>query len=174
MSRAIRREITYPHPPARVWHALTDRATLAQWLMPNDFEPRVGHRFQFRTDPAPGFDGIVSCEVLRLEAPHLLEVSWRGGGIDTVVTWQLEPDGAGGTRLRFEQRGFAGVRGFLVSRILAGGFGRMYGESLPHVLDRMRDGTWSPDDPPVPLSPKGPLARRRSSARARTAVPRRP
>lgn len=30
----------------------------------NDFEPRIGHRFQFRTEPAPGFDGVVNCEVL--------------------------------------------------------------------------------------------------------------
>jgi uncharacterized protein YndB with AHSA1/START domain len=149
MSRAIHRHVTYPHPPERVWRALTDPAALAQWLMPNDFEPRVGHRFRFRTDPAPGFDGIVDCEVLRLEPPRLLEVSWRGGGIDTVVTWLLEPGGAGGTRLSLAQTGFEGPRGFLVSRILLGGFGRIYGSWLPHVLDRMAAGTWTPEDPPA-------------------------
>ena len=31
------------HPIERVWRALTDREALAQWLMPNDFEPVVGH-----------------------------------------------------------------------------------------------------------------------------------
>ena len=29
------------------------------WLMDNDFEPVVGHRFTFRTEPTRGFDGIV-------------------------------------------------------------------------------------------------------------------
>ena len=109
--------------------------------------------------------------MLRLEPPSLLEIAWRGGPIDTVVTWTLAPDGAGGTRLSFEQRGFEGVRGFLVSRILLGGFGRMYGEWLPAVLDRMAAGTWSPEDPP--LSRKEPRARRRSFAPARTAARRR-
>ena len=32
------------HPPAKVWHALTDSDLLARWLMPNDFAPTVGHR----------------------------------------------------------------------------------------------------------------------------------
>jgi hypothetical protein len=26
----------------------TIRATLAEWMFPNDFEPRVGHQFTFR------------------------------------------------------------------------------------------------------------------------------
>ena len=26
-----------PHPPEKVWHALTDPGLMARWLMPNDF-----------------------------------------------------------------------------------------------------------------------------------------
>jgi uncharacterized protein YndB with AHSA1/START domain len=44
----IRREIRVPQPPDAVWRAITDPETLAQWMFPNDFEPRVGHRFTFR------------------------------------------------------------------------------------------------------------------------------
>jgi uncharacterized protein YndB with AHSA1/START domain len=55
----LRLEATYPHPPERVWQAITDPRALEAWLMPNDFRPVVGHTFTFRTDPAPGFDGIV-------------------------------------------------------------------------------------------------------------------
>ena len=60
MSESIRREIVFPQSREVVWRALTDSAALAGWLMPNDFEPRVGHRFTFRTQPNPqaGFDGI--------------------------------------------------------------------------------------------------------------------
>jgi uncharacterized protein YndB with AHSA1/START domain len=40
--------VTYPHPPEKVWRALTDPQAIAQWLMKNNFEARVGHKFQFR------------------------------------------------------------------------------------------------------------------------------
>jgi uncharacterized protein YndB with AHSA1/START domain len=107
MSESIRRELVFPHTQEDVWRALTDSATLAEWLMPNDFEPSVGHRFTFRTEPNPqaGFDGIVHCEVLECAPPSRLAYSWAGGGIDTRVTYQLEPDGDG-TRVLFEQSGF--------------------------------------------------------------------
>jgi len=38
MTTTIEREIVFPHPREDVWRALTDSATLAQWLMPNDFD----------------------------------------------------------------------------------------------------------------------------------------
>jgi uncharacterized protein YndB with AHSA1/START domain len=107
MTDSIRRELTLPQPREDVWRALTDSAALGQWLMPNDFAPRVGHRFTFKTEPNPqaGFDGIVRCEVLECDAPSRLAYSWAGGGIDTRVSYRLEPDGDG-TRLFFEQSGF--------------------------------------------------------------------
>jgi uncharacterized protein YndB with AHSA1/START domain len=107
MSTAIRADAFLPHPPEKVWRALTDPGLLASWLMPNDFEPRPGHQFTFRTDPVPahGFDGIVRCEVLELVAPERLRISWAGGGIDTTVTWRLVPEGAG-TRLFLDHEGF--------------------------------------------------------------------
>jgi uncharacterized protein YndB with AHSA1/START domain len=94
-----------PHPPARVWRALTDPARLARWLMPNDFVPVVGSRFTFRTQPQPGFDGIVQCEVLALEPARLMRWSWRGGTLDSTVTWTLAPEGDG-TRLFLRHEGF--------------------------------------------------------------------
>lgn len=107
MSETIRREIVFPQSRDAVWRALTDSALLADWLMPNDFEPRVGHRFTFRTQPNPaaGFDGIVHCEVIECAPPGRLAYSWVGGGIDTRVTYEIEPYGDG-ARLLFEQSGF--------------------------------------------------------------------
>lgn len=74
--------------------------------MPNTFEPRVGHRFTFRTDPVPatGFDGVVHCRVLALEPPRLLRISWAGGTLDTTVTWELAPERRG-TRLLLTHEG---------------------------------------------------------------------
>jgi uncharacterized protein YndB with AHSA1/START domain len=105
---AIQVDEFLPYPPERVWRALTDRDRLARWLMPNDFQPIVGHRFTFRTDPVPdvGFDGVVQCEVLALEPAELLRISWAGGaGLDTTVTWRLVPEGKG-TRLFLDHAGF--------------------------------------------------------------------
>lgn len=134
MTRDLRFEIVYEQPRERVWAALTDSAALAAWLMPNDFAPRLGHRFQFRTKPAPGFDGIVDCQVLEIEPPRRLVYSWAGGGIDTRVIWTLEEAGSG-TRLVLEHRGFRGVRGLFVSSILAKGWSsRMLKTRLSVVL----------------------------------------
>lgn len=95
------------HPPTRVWTALTDPGQLARWLMPNTFQLAQGHHFTFRTtpDPASGFDGVISCQVLGFEAPHWLQISWRGAGMDTVVAWTLKTEGKG-TRLFLEHTGF--------------------------------------------------------------------
>jgi uncharacterized protein YndB with AHSA1/START domain len=115
MSKTIHREILIQQPREQVWRAITDSATLAEWMYPNDFEPRVGHHFTFRVPPNPkvGFDGlVVHCEVLQCEPPRenaggVLTFSWSvGGPVDnTRVSFRLEPD-ADGTRLFFEHSGF--------------------------------------------------------------------
>ena len=139
MTDAIRTDSFFPHPPEKVWRALTDPELLASWLMPNDFEPRVGHRFTFRTDPVPahGFDGIVRCEVLELVPARRLRVSWAGGGLDTTVTWDLVPEGRG-TRLLLSHEGFdSGVpRQHATLRILGGGWAGHLARRLGQTLDR--------------------------------------
>lgn len=122
-----------PYPPEMVWDALTDADQLGRWLMPNDFRPVRGHRFTFRTDPAPGFDGIVRCEVLRLDPPTDLVFTWVGGPLDTVVSFRLEAV-AEGTRLTLRHSGFRGAR-TLVPRIVLGlGWGRLLGRKLPATI----------------------------------------
>ena len=134
MKADIDASVTYPHPVDRVWAALTSSEALAAWLMPNDFEPVIGHRFTFRTKPAPGFDGVVRCEVLELDPPKRMVWSWTGGNIDTTVTFTLEPAGPAGTRMRMRQVGFHGLGAQLTRRILAGGYPRILGQRLPAYL----------------------------------------
>lgn len=143
MKRNLRIERTYPHPRELVWEALTTRELLAQWLMDNDFVPVRGHRFLMHTDPAPGFDGTVHCEVLELEAPRRMTWSWKGGPIDTRVTFTLEDAvlfSRPGTRLRVEHTGFDGLPAVLVSFILGAGNRGIYGRRLPAVLARLAAG----------------------------------
>jgi uncharacterized protein YndB with AHSA1/START domain len=108
-------EYALPYPPTKVWRALTEPDLLAAWLMPNDIKPVVGHRFNFHTQPVPGWDGVVHCEVMAVEPHRRLAYSWRGGAkkltgygheIDTVVTWTLAPSADGGTHLRLDHDGF--------------------------------------------------------------------
>ena len=122
MRRDLHFEVVYPHPVEKVWATITDAGALAQWLMPNNFEPRIGHEFQFRTKPALGFDGMIHCVVIEVNRPHKLVYSWKGGGVDTVLTWSLQSVPSG-TRLRLDHTGFRGLRGMFVSTILGKGWG---------------------------------------------------
>ena len=101
MKRDLHFEEFYPYPPERVWRAITDSSAIGDWLMPNDFRPVLGHKFQFRTKPQPGWDGIVNCEVLELSPPRTLVYSWKGSALDTVVRYTLEAVD-GGTKLRLD------------------------------------------------------------------------
>ena len=142
MIRDLQFELVYAHPPEKVWRALTNPSALAQWLMPNNFEPRVGHKFEFRTKPAPGFDGIVHCEVLELNPPKRLVYSWSGGGLHTQVVWTLEvaPEG---TKLRLDHTGFRGLRGWMTSRMLGKGWrSKILVQNLPALLAK-----WSGEGP---------------------------
>ncbi len=109
MTNTIQREMLLPQSREQVWRAIADREALAGWMFPNDFEPRVGHRFTFRVpgNPKMNFDGLtVQCEVLECEPPSRLVFSWSALElVDTHVKFRLEPHGAG-TRLFFEHAGF--------------------------------------------------------------------
>ncbi|MBF6237012.1 SRPBCC family protein [Nocardia otitidiscaviarum] len=102
----------YPHPPAKVWRALTTPALMARWLMePDGFEPVVGTRFGLRAEPiaATNFSGDISCEVLEAVAPKRLRISWDDANADRptgwVITWDLHPEGTG-TRVVLTHSGF--------------------------------------------------------------------
>jgi uncharacterized protein YndB with AHSA1/START domain len=99
-------EFDLPHPPEKVWRALTEPALLAQWLLPVfglRLEP--GAEFTFRAEPQPGWDGIVQCRLLEIDAPRKLRIAWVVGDMDTVVTFSLAQAGSG-TRLSLVHSGF--------------------------------------------------------------------
>lgn len=101
----------FPHPPAKLWKALTTPEIMEQWLMPNNFEPRVGHKFNFQTQPIEqtNFSGLIDCEVLELEREKLLTISWAdadsSNAMATTVSWTFQPEG-NGTRLFLVHAGF--------------------------------------------------------------------
>jgi uncharacterized protein YndB with AHSA1/START domain len=89
-----------PHSLEKVWRALTQGSLIEEWLMKNDFQPVVGHRFNLRADW-----GSVDCQVLAVEPNKTLSYTWAAYGLESVVTWTLTPTSTG-TDLRMEQSGF--------------------------------------------------------------------
>jgi len=110
--RAIYVDEFLPHPPEKVWRALTEPELIARWLMPNDFKLEVGRAFTFQGQPIPaaGFGGTGYSEVLDFEPEKMLKIAWRAAPgdpsrLDSTVTFTLEPEGRG-TRLFLAHEGF--------------------------------------------------------------------
>ena len=80
-----------PHPPEKVWRAITEPEHLAAWF-PTDIEgeraagARV--RFVFRNGEGPAIDG----QVLAFDPPSLLELRW---GDEETLRFELRPSRAG-------------------------------------------------------------------------------
>jgi uncharacterized protein YndB with AHSA1/START domain len=96
--------------PQKKSGALTESPLMEMWLMKNDFQPVVGHRFTLRTTPMPNWNGVIDCEVLVVEPNSRLSYSWGSLGLMSVVTWTLTPTN-GGTHVRMEQSGFPSEEG---------------------------------------------------------------
>jgi uncharacterized protein YndB with AHSA1/START domain len=98
LSVVLEREI--PHPPEKIWRALTQPHLIEAWLMKNDFSPVVDHRFSLNADW-----GSVDCRVTAVEPNKTLSYTWGAFGLDSLVTWTLTATSTG-THLRMEQSGF--------------------------------------------------------------------
>ena len=104
-TRSLVIEKELPHPLEKVWRALTQGQLIKEWLMDNDLQPVVGHRFNFRSTPMPNWNGVIDCEVLVVEPNKKLSYSWNSLGLESVVVWTLAAT-SGGTLVRMEQSGF--------------------------------------------------------------------
>ena len=99
------------HPAEKVWRALTQGHLIEEWLMSNDFQAVVGHKFNLKTTPMPQWNGVLDCEVLEVEPNKRLVYTWNSSGeeaaagLKTTVAWDLLPT-ADGVLLRMEHSGF--------------------------------------------------------------------
>jgi uncharacterized protein YndB with AHSA1/START domain len=80
-----------PHPPEKVWRALTEPEHLAAWF-PTDIEGKrvagAALRFVFRNGEGPAIDG----EMIAYDPPSVLELRW---GNEETLRFELRPDGEG-------------------------------------------------------------------------------
>jgi uncharacterized protein YndB with AHSA1/START domain len=106
-TRTVVIEREFPFSPEKLWRALTQPHLIEEWLMKNDFDPVVGHRFNLRGE----WGGVLDCEVLAVEPHKTLSYTWNHTHADaaynlrSVVTFTLTPTPTG-TQLRMEQSGF--------------------------------------------------------------------
>ena len=99
-TKSVVLEKEFPYPPDKIWRALTEPHLIEEWLMKNEFEPVVGHRFELRAEW-----GKVECEVLAVETNRTISYTWGDHDLKSTVTWTLTPT-ATGTIVRMEQIGF--------------------------------------------------------------------
>jgi uncharacterized protein YndB with AHSA1/START domain len=104
-TRSVVVERELPFPPEKIWRALTQPHLIEEWLMKNDFNPVVGHRFNLQRSPKPDLNIVVDCQVLVVEPNKTLSYTWSAFDLEGVVTWTLTPTSTG-THLRMEQSGF--------------------------------------------------------------------
>jgi uncharacterized protein YndB with AHSA1/START domain len=102
----LRFERRLRHPRERVWDALTRPERLREWFgdVEVDLELVEGGRYEVRTTGPPELVDAIVAEagkealvqhntILRVEPPALLEHTF--GAPDSVVRWELRPDGDG-------------------------------------------------------------------------------
>ncbi len=114
-TQAIVLDEVFPHAPEVIWKALTTGDLISRWLMPpKGFDPVIGNRFTFQTNPSGEWDGVIRCEVLEVLPNERFSFAWRGGHdsnegygskLETVVTFSLSKAGDG-TRLHLVHSGF--------------------------------------------------------------------
>jgi uncharacterized protein YndB with AHSA1/START domain len=149
MKKELRKEVWFPRSQADVWVALTDPQALADWLMPNNFRPEVGHVFRFHVDPMPGFSGISECRVLEVAAPSRLVYTWlplpkvpdATPPPPMTLTWTLMAEGEG-TRLVLEQTGLD-IMNWWWRFSMTTGWNRMLKKLLPRTLKEIRAGVFT-------------------------------
>ena len=87
-------ERRFDAPRERVWLALTDPQELAGWLAPAEIDLRVGGAVVLKFDD----DNVERGTITELREPEVIAYTWNEGKSDSLVRFELEPDG-GGTRL---------------------------------------------------------------------------
>lgn len=115
MSLTLSMDFPFTTSVEKLWSALTDSGKLSKWMsnihtgqpMENDFQPVVGYRFQFRTQPTEWWNGIVEGEVLAVDAPTRLSYTWESGAEKHTITWTLQELGDGKVNLHLEQSGIS-------------------------------------------------------------------
>ena len=87
-----------PHPPSKVWKALTVPEVMKKWWVNSDIDSVVGHKFTLDM----GGWGKQQCEVVAVENERMISYLFSNF---SKITWLLSPEGDG-TSLTLIHDGF--------------------------------------------------------------------
>jgi uncharacterized protein YndB with AHSA1/START domain len=81
----------YGKPIEKVWAAVTTPERMADWLAHAEVEMRIGGKIRLTWNGVHSMEGrVVACE-----APRVFAWTWELDGRETVVRFDLKPDGDG-------------------------------------------------------------------------------
>jgi uncharacterized protein YndB with AHSA1/START domain len=116
MERAIRKQIVVAAPVTQVWNAWTTREGATSFFAPRaNLELAIGGPYEmlFDLEAPPGSQGSEGCKILSYLPPEMLSFDWNAPPQQPNVrrerTWvvvQLEPQGAGATRVKVTHLGW--------------------------------------------------------------------
>src|SRR5882757_7793066 len=101
MQKEIKHVWSFNQSPQEVWEYLTKPELLEQWLMKNNFQPVVGHKFHFIGECDGKGNAAAQCEVLEVKPFTQLSYSWQTNSLvdnkpyDSKVVWTIIPKGNG-------------------------------------------------------------------------------
>ena len=117
--RSVIIERDLPHPPEKIWRALTQGHLIEEWLMKNDFKPVVDHRFKLRADW-----GAVDCQVMAVEPNKTLSYTWAPM-VSRVSSLGLSPQRARGPTCAWSSRASGRISSRPTRAPRAGGSGSL-------------------------------------------------
>ena len=121
--------------PTEAWAALTRPDRVADWL--TDVSPLGTVGSPYRLDFGDG--SVVEGRIRALEPGRRLAYSWAWADVEpvqeTLVSWTIEPEPGGGTRVTLEHAGWTEAGADATSRNDHEGYWDGYLEDLVSVLD---------------------------------------
>jgi uncharacterized protein YndB with AHSA1/START domain len=121
--------------PDEVWEAITDKALISQWLMETNIEPIVGFNGYFKMKPTPLFNGQIESTVIEVKPTSTFTFTWTSSWmkVPTTIKFSLQ-EKENGTLLTLEHWGFKGLRGFLLKKMLGGGWKKLITIKIPKLI----------------------------------------
>src|SRR6266849_4819850 len=128
MNPELKWEVFYPHPPLRVWQALTDPAALSEWLQPE--EDVIDYR-------------VIDYHIVETVEQQSVSYSWTTKDCDAMVTFELQAvDGGTRLRLRMEERNTIESRVHLALEWLRSYLDRAVVDTSGHVMVFAKEESW--------------------------------
>jgi uncharacterized protein YndB with AHSA1/START domain len=110
----------YDSPPAEVWATLTEPESVTRWLAPSvRLDPSEGASFGLRLG-----DAVIRGSVRAVVPERVLELDWIDGGDESIVRFELSPDGDG-TRLVLDHSRIAAQVGMAAMERWSRALGRL-------------------------------------------------